>query len=149
MPFCTHALCVFHATCVTHFARTLADKFPACKRKNKKFPTCAHTQFSEIRLCQCWWNWKIRCSYTLSVNKAVLFYGVRMFGDSRRSQYEVNFKIKENVTAIYTSQQGGDGKLGYVVMLTKPISLLPDEEFTITATINDEIPAGVQQENDQ
>ena len=86
---------------------------------------------------------------TLSVNKAVLFYGVRMFGDSRRSQYEVNFKIKKNVTAIYTSQQGGDGKLGYVVMLTKPISLLPDEEFTITATINDEIPAGVQQENDQ
>ena len=80
---------------------------------------------------------------TSSVNKAVLFYGVRMFGDSRRSQYEVNFKINEkNVTAIYTSQQDGDGALGYVVMLTKPISLLPDEEFTITATINDEIPAG-------
>ena len=119
--------------CVTHFARTGSEKFPACKRKNL---TCALTQFSKIRLCQCWLIGKSD-ALTLSVNKAVLFYGVRMFGDSRRSQYEVNFKIKdENVTGTYTSQQDGDGVLGYVVMLTKPISFLPDEEFTITMTIN-------------
>ena len=73
---------------------------------------------------------------TLSVNKAVLFHGVRLFGNSRGSKYKVNFKIKdENVTGTYTSQQDGDGVPGYDVMLSKPISLLPDEEITIIATI--------------
>ena len=40
---------------------------------------------------------------TLTVNKAVLFHGVRFFGDTLRSQYNVNLKIKdENVTETYT-----------------------------------------------
>ena len=73
---------------------------------------------------------------TLIVNKAVLFHGVRLFGDSRGSQYKVNFKIKDQtVTGTYTSQKDEDGVPGYDVMLSKPISLLPDEEITITATI--------------
>ena len=73
---------------------------------------------------------------TLTVNKAVLFHGVRLFGNTRGSRYEVNFKIKdENVTGTYTSQQDSDGVPGYDVMLSKPISLLPNEEITIIATI--------------
>ena len=73
---------------------------------------------------------------TLTVNKAVVFHGVRLFGDSGCSQYEVNFKIKdENVTGIYTSQEDGDGVPGYDIILSKPISLLPNEEITIIATI--------------
>ena len=73
---------------------------------------------------------------TLTVNKAVLFHGVRLFGNTRGSRYEVNIKIKdENVTGTYTSQQDSDGVPGYDVMLSKPISLLPDEEITIIATI--------------
>ena len=72
---------------------------------------------------------------TLTVNKAVLFHGFRLFGNSGGSQYEVNFKIKDQtVTGTYTSQQD-DGVPGYDVILRKPISLLPDEEITIIATI--------------
>ena len=73
---------------------------------------------------------------TLTVNKAVYFHGVRLFGDLRGSQYEVKFTIKdENVTGIYTSTQDNDGVWGYDVMLPEPISLQRHEEFAIMATI--------------
>ena len=70
----------------------------------------------------------------LTVNKAVLFHGVRLFGD-RGSPCEVEFTIKdETVTGTYTSQQN-DGVWSYDVMLSNPISLQANEEFTIIATI--------------
>ena len=73
---------------------------------------------------------------TLTVNKAVLFHGVRFFGNTGGCQYEVIVKIKdENVTGTYTSQQDDDGVPGYDVMLSKPIFLLSDKEITIIATI--------------
>ena len=73
---------------------------------------------------------------TLTVNKAFLFHGVRLFGNTDGSQCEVNFTIKDQiVTGTYTSQQDGDGVPGYDVMLRSPISLLPNEEITIIATI--------------
>ena len=51
------------------------------------------------------------------------------------SQYEVKFTIKDKtVTGTYTSQQN-DGVWSYDVMLTNPIPLLPNEEFTIIAKI--------------
>ena len=72
---------------------------------------------------------------TLTVNKAVLFHGVRLFGDAKGGQYEVTFKVKdENVTGTYTSERDKDGVWGYDVMLRNPVSLQPDEEFTIIAT---------------
>ena len=83
------------------------------------------------------WSYNGRSdALTLTVSKTVLFHGVRLFGDSSCSQYEVNFKIKdENVTGTYTSQEDGDGVPGYDIILSKPISLLPNEEITIIATI--------------
>ena len=58
-----------------------------------------------------------------------------MFGDTGGSQYEVKFKIKDKiVTETYTSQQDDD-VWSYDVMLSNPISLQPNEEFTIIATI--------------
>ena len=73
---------------------------------------------------------------TLTVNKAVLFHGVRLFGDPNGSQYKVKFKVKnEKVTGSYTSEQDKDGVWGYDVMLPKPISLQPNEKFTIVAAI--------------
>ena len=72
----------------------------------------------------------------MKVNKAVLFHGVRLFGDHRGSKYEVRFTIKDkNVTGAYTSTQDNDGVWDYDVMLPKPISLQRNEKFTITATI--------------
>ena len=72
---------------------------------------------------------------TLTVNKAVLFHGVRLFGNTRGSQYEVKFTVKdETVTGTYTSQQN-DGVWSYDVMLSNPIPLLPNEEFVIIATM--------------
>ena len=73
---------------------------------------------------------------TLTVNKAVLFHGVRLFGDCNGSQYKVKFGVKsENVTGTYTSERDKDGVWGYDVMLPKPISVKPNEEFIIVATI--------------
>ena len=73
---------------------------------------------------------------TLTVNKAVLFHGVRLFGNDSGNQYEVKFTIKdENVTGTYTSGKGNDGVWGYDVMLPEPISLQQNEKFTIIATI--------------
>ncbi|CAB3989490.1 BTB POZ domain-containing 6-like [Paramuricea clavata] len=73
---------------------------------------------------------------TLTVNKSVFFHGVRLFGDSRGSQYEVKFAIKdENITDTYTSAADNDGVYWYDVMLPKPVSLLPGEDVTIIATI--------------
>ena len=82
------------------------------------------------------WNLKGRSdALTLTVNKAVLFHGIRLFGDTRGSKYEVEFAVKnETVTGTYTSQQN-DGVWSYDVMLSNPISLLPNEEFAIIATI--------------
>ena len=55
---------------------------------------------------------------TLTVNKAVLFHGVRLFGNSRGSQYEVKFTVKDKtVTGTYTSQQN-DGVWSYDVILS-------------------------------
>ena len=75
---------------------------------------------------------------TLSVNKTVLFHGVRLFGDSSGGQYEVKLTIEDksdNVTGMYTSEQDNDGVWGYDVILPEPISLLPDKDFTVVARI--------------
>ena len=48
----------------------------------------------------------------------------------------MNFTIKDQtVTGTYTSQEDGDGVPGYDVMLPEAISLLPEEDTTIIATI--------------
>ena len=74
---------------------------------------------------------------TLTVNKKVLFHGVRLFGDSNSSQYQVHFTIQsEEVFGTYISEQDSDdGVSGYDVMLPKPIPLLPCQDITLTATI--------------
>ena len=72
---------------------------------------------------------------TLTVNKAVLFHGVRLFGDTGGSQYEVKFTVKnETVTGTYTSQQN-DGVWSYDVMLSNPVPFQSNEELTIIATM--------------
>ena len=82
------------------------------------------------------WNYSGKSdALTLTVNKAVLFHGVRLFGDTGGSQYEIKFKIKgKTVTGTYTSQQK-DGVWSYDVMLSNPIPFQSNEEFTIIATI--------------
>ena len=83
-----------------------------------------------------WWNQKGKSdALSLTANKAVFFNGVRMFGDSRGSDNKVKFTVKdETVTGTYTSQQN-DGVWSYDVMLYNPIPLLPNEEYTIIATV--------------
>ena len=87
------------------------------------------------------WNWSYNGgtsdALTLTVNKAVLFHGVRLFGYPRGRQYELKLTVmKENVTGTYTSTQDNDGVWGYDVMLPEPVSLQRDEELTIIAIIN-------------
>ncbi len=73
---------------------------------------------------------------TLVVNKAVLFHGVRLLGDTQGSQYEAKITIRDkNVTGTYRSEKDNDNVPGYDVMLPDPISLLPNKEHTIIATV--------------
>ena len=73
----------------------------------------------------------------ITVNKPVVFHGVRLFGQADAKKYEVKFSIKnESVRGTYTSEQDKDGVWGYDVMLLTPVSVSPNEEFTIMATIN-------------
>ena len=82
------------------------------------------------------WSYNGNDALTLTVNKAVLFHGVRLFGDSIGSQYEVKFTIKdENVTGTYTSTQDDESVWGYEIMLPTPIPIQSNEKVTITATI--------------
>ena len=74
---------------------------------------------------------------TMTVNKAVNFHGVRLFGKANGSAYNVKFTIKgETVTGTYTSKQDEIGVWGYNVMLPTPILLRPRTEFTMIATID-------------
>ena len=73
----------------------------------------------------------------VTVNKAVVFHGVRLFGQADAKKYEVKFSIKdETLTKTYTSEQDKDGVWGYDVILPTPVSLSPNEKFTLKATIN-------------
>jgi hypothetical protein len=109
------------------------------KEKTKRRPYIVGLSRFDVAnaLCGCWSYSGIKSdALTLTVNKAVLFHGVRLFGDSSGSQYEVKFTVKdENVKGTYTSEKDNDGVWGYDVMLPKPVSLQPDEMITIIATI--------------
>ena len=95
------------------------------------------SRFDLANTCGQWcYNGTSPSALTVSANKAVLFHGVRLFGNSSGNQYDVKFSIKdENVTKTYISEQDDDGVWGYDVILPKPISLLPNEKFTIVAII--------------
>ena len=110
----------------------------AAKWKQGKRQPCilSFTRFDPADTTLEWRYFSFSSDYlTLTVNKAVVFHGVRLFG-SRGSQYEVEFTTKgETLTGTYTSQQYNDGVWGFDVMLSKPISLLPNENFRINALI--------------
>ena len=109
-------------------------------KENEKRKSCiaSFSRFDRANVCSSTWNQITGKSdaLILVVNKAVLFHGVRLFGDNKGRQYKVKFTIKDkNVTGTYRSEQDNDGVSGYDVMLPNPISLLPNEENTIIATI--------------
>ncbi|XP_028391941.1 BTB/POZ domain-containing protein 3-like [Dendronephthya gigantea] len=75
---------------------------------------------------------------TFTVNESIHLQGVRLFGDCHGSSYSVKFKVKEmqyEKRRYPPSKLHEDGVWGYDVMLPQPISLQPDEEVTMTATI--------------
>ncbi len=108
--------------------------------KRRLVRTVGFSRFEVVNVTGTWsYSGNNSDALTLSVNKAVVFHGVRFFGDTGGSQYEVKFTIKnkdDNVTGTYTSEQYSDGLWGYNVMLSKPIFLPPDEQLTLIATIN-------------
>ena len=108
------------------------------KEGRKRFvPVVSFSRFDpgNVNDAETWYYGGMRDALTLTVNKAVLFYGVRLFGAPGGRQYEVKFTVKnKTVTGTYTSQLN-DGVWSYDVMLSNPIPLLPNKEFRITATI--------------
>ena len=103
--------------------------------RKRSGPVVSFSRFDPGNVTRSWGYRGGSDALTLTVSKAVLFHGVRLFGVTGGSQYEVKFTVKdETVTGTYTSQQN-DGVWSYDVMLTNPIPLLPNEEFTIIATI--------------
>jgi hypothetical protein len=107
------------------------------KQKKRRPCMVGFSRFDVVNTKQAWnYNGSSSDALSLTVNKAILFHGVRLFGGLNRSQYQVKFGIKgQNVRGTYTSEQGNDGVWGYDVMLPKPVSLQPDEMITIIATI--------------
>ncbi|CAB3990758.1 BTB POZ domain-containing 6-like [Paramuricea clavata] len=109
------------------------------KEQKKRGPRIvAFSRFDVVNALAGRWGYDGRKpdALSLTVSKAVRFHGVRLFGDTNGSQYEVKFTVKdENVTGTYTSEQDNDGVWGYDVMLLKPVPIQPYEKFTITATI--------------
>ncbi len=110
------------------------------KDQKKRQPrTIAFSRFELANIIGTWSHGgNNSAALSLSINKAVLFHGVRLFGDTCGSQYEVKLTIKdkdENVTGTYISKQDSDGVWGYDIMLPKPILLLPDRDFTIIVAI--------------
>ena len=105
-------------------------------RRKRSGPVVSFSRFDPGNVGGNIWGYTGPCdALTLTINKAVLVHGVRLFGDTGGSKYEVKFKIKdETVTGTYTSQQN-DGVWSYDVMLSNPIPFQPNEEFTIIATI--------------
>ena len=112
-------------------------KWKEQKKRRSCIVSFSRFDVADLSSSLCWHYLKGRSdALTLTVNTAVLFHGVRLFGDADGSQYEVTFKVKdENVTGTYTSERDKDGVCGYDVMLRNPVSLQPDEEFTIIVTI--------------
>ena len=106
------------------------------EHRKRSVPVVSFKRFNPGDVAAKGWSYSGRSdALTLTVNKAVLFYGVRLFGDTGGSQYEVKFTVKhETVTGTYTSQQN-DGVWSYDVMLSNPIPFQSNEEFTIIATI--------------
>ena len=105
-------------------------------RKKRSASVVSFSRFDPSYVAANNWNYAGGSdALTLTVNKAVLFHGVRLFGDTGGSQYEVKFTVKnETVTGTYTSQQN-DGVWSYDVILSNPIPFQSNEEFTIIATI--------------
>ena len=74
---------------------------------------------------------------TLTVNKTVLFHGVRLFGQANGAKYDVEFTIKDkSVSGSYTSAQDEDGVCGYNVVLPTPVTLRRCTEVTLVAMIS-------------
>ena len=126
----TEMICLFQKLCGLDVA---GMKWKMSRKRSG--PVLSFSRFDPDTVGRSWGYGEKPDALTLTVNKAVLFHGVRLFGDTGGSQYEVKFKIKdETVTGTYTSQQN-DGVWSYDVMLSNPIPFQSNEEFTIIATI--------------
>ena len=129
----TEVIGIFQKLCGSDVA-DLEWKEQGPRRPSK---TVAFSRFEVANSLGGTWGYSGRSdAFTLTVNKAAVFHGVRLFGDLKSSQYKVKFGVKnESVTGTYTSERDKDGVWGYDVMLPKPVCLQPNEEFTIFAKI--------------
>ena len=131
----TEMICLFQKLCGLDVAFDLRWKV----NRKRSGPVVSFSRFDRDTVNNAnTWDYSGRSdALTLTVNKAVLFHGVRLFGDTGGSQYEVKFKVKDKiVTGTYTSQQNDvDGVWSYDVTLSNPIPFQSNEEFTIIATI--------------
>ena len=71
------------------------------------------------------------------VNKPAILHGVRLFGGTNGSRYEVSLEVNgtSTVSGTYTSELNNDGIYGFDVMLPAPISVDQDKAVTMKATI--------------
>ena len=107
--------------------------------KKRPVPVLSFGRFDPANVAKClrhFCDGRHSDTLNLEVIKSVLFHGVRLFGGTSGCEYEVKFTIKdESLTSTYSSEEDGDGVLGFEVILPRPISLLPGEEVAMTATL--------------
>ena len=110
------------------------------QKKRRYSPVFGCSRFESVYIKEDeYWSYYRKLPDVLNVviNKPVMFQGIRLIGRAGGSEYKVTFQIKDaSVTGTYISEQDEDGVWGYDVMLPAPISLQPNEEFTIMATIS-------------
>ena len=71
-----------------------------------------------------------------SVNREVLFHGVRFFGDVFENQYKVTFEIEGvKVKGTYKSKKMSDSLYGYCVMLDLPVLIEQNKVVKMSALI--------------
>ena len=71
-----------------------------------------------------------------SVDREVLFHGVRLFGDLWENQYKVIFRIEDvKVKGTYKSKKMSDGLAGYCVMLDLPVVIKQNKVVKMSALI--------------
>ena len=75
---------------------------------------------------------------SFSVNREVLFHGVRLFGDRKGGQYKVLLKLDRSqlVNGSFTAKIDKDGVPGFDVLLPSPVIARKDNTVNISATIS-------------
>ena len=130
---------------VSIYGKLCGNELPCVKwktRKQKDFARVKRFLLSNVKsLNLATYSWKYTSGkpdiLSFSVNRKVLFHGVRLFGDREGGQYKVVLKLDESelVSGSFTAKSDEDVP-GFDVMLPSPVFIKKDNTVKLSATIS-------------